>query len=88
MSALIDATPTKIEREMVTFGDIRRPGGHITCVFPPVGMNGWRAVKFYVCSLSAYDKLDERPLTDEEVAHFAALMADAVVLVFAPIHFD
>lgn len=88
MSALLDVQPTAIEKTMVTFGNICLVGGYITCVFPPTGLLGWRAVRFYVQSLQAYDKVNERPLTDDEVAHFAALMAQAVVPMFAPIEFD
>jgi hypothetical protein len=94
MSTLLAATPSHVDQYTVIFGDRRKVGGYISCVYPPettINARGWRAIKFKVVTAlyppfiakndtraqvltTMYQPVDERALTDAEIAHFEALM--------------
>ncbi len=51
MSTLLTATPAHVDQYMVTFGDRRKVGGLISCVYPPettINARGWRVIRFEV----------------------------------------
>lgn len=51
MSALLTATPAHVDQHMVTFGDRRKVGSFISCVYPPettINARGWRVIRFKV----------------------------------------
>jgi hypothetical protein len=51
MSTLLAATPAHVDRYMVMFGDRRKVGSLISCVYPPettINARGWRVIRFKV----------------------------------------
>ena len=83
MISLLDTPPAYVRHgsKFTTFayGDETQVGSVITCVYSPFDHHGWRAFTFIRVTsetpgILASEFIAERALTNEEIAHFEAML--------------